>query len=144
MSSVLRSYAQIPARVKYFIALETKSASNGNNLSPNFVYPATIRLPTYPSPVLTESELLDAFDDPAGYTFPAIGTGLLKDLGQQFIVTDADYNYRAIYRRVQYVNGENSEGVGGHPTTNGWNTFYVKTWDSDATTPNPVIVARTG
>ena len=140
MTSVLRSHLQIPSRIRYFVAI--LDYSGGTGVIPNFDFDTTISLPTYPGPVLT----LDAFTAayPGTYNYPALTTGdLLKDLGQQFTLTDANNNHRAIYRRVQRVQGVDSEGVGGS-SADSWGSFYVKVWDADASLSEPVAVARTG
>jgi hypothetical protein len=144
MTSVMRSYAQVPARIKYFLCVDQVNYAIRFPISPFFDYYSAIQLPTYPGPILTRTEFNAAYTDPSGYVTPAIAVGdQLKDLGQQFIITDANFNHRAIYRRVQRVRGIDSEGVGGEPP--GWDTFYVKTWDADASESGyPVSVVRTG
>jgi hypothetical protein len=139
----MRSYAQIPARVKYFFVLDTVNPAT-DIFSPSFTYRPAIILPSLPSPVQTEEEFISTYSDPSGYSVPEVlGGQILKDLGQQFIITDPNYNQRAIYRRVQKVNGINSEGVGGS-RADGWGTFYVKVWDSDPASTYLIVVTRTG
>jgi hypothetical protein len=140
----MRSFAQIPARIKYFIGILDFPGGSGSGVV--FDYDETIQLPTYPGPILTLAEFQTKYT--GIYLYPGVSTGeLLKDMGQQFIITDDAFNHRAIYRRVQRVRGVDSEGVGGDPTT-GWNTFYVKVWDADdaavSVPSKPVVVARTG
>ena len=146
MSSVLRSYSQIPARIKYFIAIDTYTEGRGGSGPTPFDFDSTIQLPSYPGPILTEDEFNATYNDPSGYVYPGLYFGeLLKDMGQQFTITDENFNHRAIYRRVQRVRGITSEGVGGSPVGS-WGTFYVKVWDADAspTLDKVVVVARTG
>jgi hypothetical protein len=115
----MRSFAQIPARIKYFIAITYYPEGRGI-VGPLFDYDATIQLPSYPGPILTEVEFNAAYNDPSGYLYPGLYQGeLLKDMGQQFTITDAAFNHRATYRRVQRVRGLTSEGVGGSPATVG-------------------------
>lgn len=140
----MRSYAQIPARIKYFVAIMDYPEGRGIVGPTPFDYDATIQLPSYPGPLLTESAFNAAYNDPSGYLYPGLTAGdLLKDLGQQFTITDAAFNHRATYRRVQRVRGLTSEGVGGAPV-DGWGTFYVKVWDADVSFSEPVVVSRTG
>ncbi len=139
----MRSFAQIPARIKYFIGVLGYEGGSGG-IGSNFDFDETIQLPSYPGPILTIAEFAAKYAGPS-YPYPAVAVGeLLKDMGQQFTITDAAFNHRATYRRVQRVRGVDSEGVGGDPTT-GWDTFYVKVWDADASiTDKYVVVARTG
>jgi hypothetical protein len=140
----MRSFPQIPARIKYFIAIAEYFEGRGGGGPTSFRYDATIQLPSYPGPILTETEFDAAYNDPSGYLYPGLYQGeLLKDMGQQFTITDDSFNHIAIYRRVQRVRGLPSEGVGGSPG-NSWGTFYVKVWDADASSSEPVYVARTG
>ncbi len=140
----MRSFSQIPVRIKYFIAIS--DYEGGRGVVPISDFDPTIRLysPAYPGPILTQAEYDATYTDPSGYEYPPLSAGeLLKDLGQQFVVTDSDYNHRVIYRRVQRVKGINSEGVSGDPS-NGWDTFYVKVWDSEGAPTGSIYVARTG
>jgi hypothetical protein len=139
----MRSYAQIPARIKYFIVVFAVPAGEGYS---GFDYDSTVRLKTTPAPVQTITEFnTNHFSNPSGYEYPSLTEGeLLKDLGQQFIITDANYNHLALYRRVQRVRGGDSEGVSGSPA-NGWDSFYVRVWEADVLNPaSPIAVTRTG
>jgi hypothetical protein len=139
MTSVLRSFTQIPARIKYFLVLETIYGIR----EMSFTYRSALILPSLPAPIQTQTEFTGTYNDPSGYVIPDVAAGqLLKDLGQQFTITDANFNHRAIYRRVQPVRGVDSEGVGGS-SGDSWGTFYVKVWDSDASS-YPIVVTRTG
>ena len=146
MSSVLRSYSQIPARIKYFIANDAVEDSSGAIF--NLESTIQLRNPGYPGPILTIDNFVATYSDPSGYVYPGLYFGeLLKDMGQQFTITDADFNHLAIYRRVQRVRGITSEGVGGSPADS-WGTLYVKVWSSDVSYAepytHPVLVSRTG
>lgn len=133
MTSVLRTYSQIPARIRYFVAIDTYDPS-GELVGAPTDYDSGIIFDNYPGPVVKASSL-----PPVNYFPFSIGT-LLKDLGQQVIMTDDNNNYTAIYRRVQLVNGADSEGVGGSPADS-YGSFYVKTWAADGL---GVLVTRTG
>lgn len=139
MTSVLRTYAQIPARIRYFITTSAYVPPEpfgfvGFNIPNNEGdYDPTFYISPYPGPIVSGTI------GPVEYVDLSAGE-LLKDLGQQIVFTDVNNNHRAIYRRVQRVNGADSEGVGGS-LFDSYGSFYVKVWDAQGT---GVYVARTG
>ena len=133
MTSVLRVQAQIPARIRYFVAVGTYDPS-GELVGAPTDYDSGIIFDIYPGPVVKASSL-----SPVTY-FPFLTGTLLKDLGQQVVLTDDNNNHTAIYRRVQVVQSIGSEGVGGSPAES-YGSFYVKTWAADG---QGVLVTRTG
>jgi hypothetical protein len=138
MTSVLRKYSQIDSRIRYFVAVGTYDPS-GELVGVPTDYDSGIIFenfsgPYYPGPVVKASSL-----SPVTYFPFYIGT-LLKDLGQQVVLTDDNNNHTAIYRRVQVVQSIDSEGVGGS-RADSYGSFYVKTWAADG---QGVLVTRTG
>jgi hypothetical protein len=118
MTSILRSYSQIPSRVRYFTALYDISG-----------YTATT---TTGGILLTPSQFLNNYSK----TVSVLSSSLLKDLGKTITIYDSTTKLHIeVYSRVQLVNGINTEGVGGS-----YNTFYIKTWSAIG----DVDVARTG
>jgi hypothetical protein len=141
--SAIRSIAQIPASIKYLEAVVGSSAFDDDVLAeyPAFSLDGTAAdLGAVGSIVLNstaDANLANVsaviFGDENTY---GVGT-LFKDLGRQLLIKDAADNHLALFRQVQYVNGE--EGVGGVPPV--WNCLFVKVWAADGLN---VCVARTG
>jgi hypothetical protein len=136
MSSTLRSYAQIPARAKYFLW-------NVGDQETDQDVPVTsiFTLPVGAYADLTSMATAAAVNAVAE-TDPSLPQGLLKDMGRQITIYDPDTKlHLAVYREVQLVDGVASEGVSGS-AANGWNsTYFVKVWDAAGAGVN---VARTG
>ena len=136
MSSATRSFAQIPARVKYFL-FDSTAATSDEPVPTTSIF--TLPVGTYAdlTSMATAEEVNDvANTDPS---FPA--TNLLKDMGRQITIYDpATSAHLAIYREVQVVNGVGSEGVGGSAPD--WQSnYFVKVWSADG---EGVVVMRTG
>jgi hypothetical protein len=139
MSSVLRSYAQIPATVKYFIYGNDAVAGD---------------MPTGSATILAAGDYAEIGSMISLADFTALTTviqtpsdlapgALLKDMGRQITFYDgtvAGKPHVAVYREVQRVNGSDSEGVGGAAGVWG-STYFVKVWSADGTGVN---VFRTG
>lgn len=122
MTSVLRKYAQIDARVRFFTTLTDISG---------IVLSVT-------SPIMSVTQF--ALADISEVFVPV--ASVLKDMGSSITVydnTQPGSPHVAVYRRVQLVNGPDTEGVGGSPPD--YQTFYVLTWSADGL---GVGVARTG
>jgi hypothetical protein len=135
MSSVLRHFAQIPARIPYFVVTGTFDTEDPD-------------LPLVEAPALdlsgaTTIASLNTFVNEADMNtyFTQMTTSyngrLLKDLGQEIIIVDSNNSYVARYRHVLLLNGAASEGVDAVPGT----SFLVRVWAADGTN---VEVARTG
>ena len=133
MSSVLRRPAQIPARIPYFITVETTDTEGG----------ALADAPALDLSGATTVASLQTFvnvGDMATYFTAHTTTGsgrLLKDLGQEIIIVDDDGNHVARYRNALIVNGASTEGI----ATVGGGNILVRVWAADGTN---VVVARTG
>jgi hypothetical protein len=132
--SAMRSFSQIPVRVKYFLAvdsyipLEDEGVADPGDAGVNFQ-------DGFQEIVVEGSITLDYVGFSSG--------DLLKDLGQQFTMVDINNNHIATYRKVQRVNGPASEGVGPalSPADGPFGTFFVKVWSADG---QGVYVVRTG
>jgi hypothetical protein len=133
MSSVLRRPAQIPARIPYFVTVDSTDAESAT-------------LADAPALDLSGATTLSGLNtfvnvaDMATY-FTAntsiVAGRLLKDLGQEIIIVDDASNYVARYRNVLVVNGASTEGI----ATVGGANVLVRVWAADGTN---VVVARTG
>ncbi len=121
MTSVLKSFAQIPYEVKGLRALSGATAFEVN------------------VGVSLKSQMMTVDDFDAVTTSGVDISGkLLKDLGRFVITYDADTSaYIAKYRAVQVVDGPDSEGVPEDYAT----ALYVKVWSADGA---GVRVVRTG
>jgi hypothetical protein len=136
MSSTLRSYAQIPARVKYFIY---DSGSATTDVAVPAVSIFTLPVGAYAS--LSSKATADEVNDVANTDPSSPATSLLKDMGRQItIYDDTTSAHVAIYREVQVVNGADTEGVGGSSPAWGSN-YFVKVWSANGL---GVAVVRTG
>jgi hypothetical protein len=123
MSSVLRSYSQIDARSKYFIALNTTTYYRPEE---DYTFPA----------IMPELD----FSEHTSIGIPGVLSSIYRDMGRQITTTDANNRYVATYRLVQRQLGATTEGV---PSDYEYDTFYIRVWGSDAGT-YPVTVARLG
>lgn len=132
MSSTLRSVAQIPARIKYLVAVASPVDSSDNILADECVaFSTDLDLATMipHTEVPTEAVVAPEVFAPGD---------LFKDLGRQVIVYDAATSaHLIVYRQVQRVNGANDEGVPGNYNV----PFYIRVW---AASGAGVLVARTG
>lgn len=135
MSSALRTYAQIPARVKYFLWL-----NNDPSLSP-IPEASAFQLNAGDYAAIGSMAAADAIVPVTTRPFAALDSALLKDMGRQITIVDADTKaHLAVYREVQIVDGVGSEGVGGSAPE--WeSTYFVKVWSADGA---GVEVVRTG
>lgn len=133
MTSVLKKWAQIDPRIKYFNVLADIS---GFVLNSAFVSDNS-------DIVYTDVET-SAFAYSTAIRIPAFG--LLKDLGRTIYVVDSTtttggYPRTAVYRQIQRVSGLGSEGVSGVPS-NGYKSYWIKVWTADGV--GVARVARTG
>jgi hypothetical protein len=135
MSSAIRTYAQIPARVKYFIWLNNDPNTNGIPAASAF----QLNAGAYAS--IGSMAVADAIDPVTTSPFGDVSPNLLKDMGRQITIVDADTKaHLAVYREVQNIDGIGSEGVGGSAPE--WeSTYFVKVWSADGA---GVEVVRTG
>jgi len=124
MSSAQRSFAQIGARIKFFIAVQ----------GTDYFYPSEDATRTA---VMTEAEFLAATHGGP----PGRASSLYRDLGESVTtyIPGSGSLHLNIYRLVQRVNGATTEGVSGDE----YDIFYIRTWSADPAT-YPVTVARVG
>lgn len=143
MSSILRTFSQIPSQIRYFLGVEGGYFTDGNDVVTNEC--SIIRLnngQAYPGAIALAADLDPIFDDSltGGGGQPMTGK-LYKDMGRSITVVDSAGRHISVYRNVQFVNGPGSEGVGGISPT--WiSNIYVLVWS--AGNPDHVVVARTG
>ena len=132
MSSALRRFAQIPPRIGYFLVTGTFDTEGPVDL---------IDAPALDLSGTTTIASLNTFVNVAdmGANFDQMSTSysgrLLKDLGQEIIIVDANSNHVARYRHVLLMDNAAAEGIGAS------RNFLVRTWAADG---NNVQVARTG
>jgi hypothetical protein len=135
MSSVLRYPGQIPARIRYFLAVQSYTPQDQEGTIDSG--DSAITFPDgYTASIVVEDSLT--------VNYVAFSTGdLLKDLGRNVIVVDSENRHIARYREVQRVNGADTEGVNGRvdPLDSAYGCFFVKTWSADGL---GVYVVRTG
>ena len=130
MASTLRTVAQIPARIKYLVAIATVDTSS-NTLTADACFGFSCPVSNIPSTSVTTATTVT---NSAHWDYVA-GT-LMKDLGRQLVIYDNTTGaHLAVFRQVQEVNGV--EGVPGDYGT----AYFVKVWSS---TGSGVGVARTG
>jgi hypothetical protein len=137
MSSVLRSFSQIPVRAKYLLAtsLPTVDVGTVSQVS-GFTLDAGEFINV--SSVATEAHI----SDNDSYAIYDISAGsYYKDLGRQITVYHPDdHRHLAVFRQVQLVDGIGSEGLGGSAPE--WDAnIYLKVWGADG---KGVVVVRTG
>jgi len=139
MSSVLKSFSQIPVRVKYLITVANDDGAK-IGVGADGASAFTLEPGTFLSlgSMATES-VVEALRDNVQYSLVA-GT-LFKDMGRQITILDADNaTHLAVYRQVQLVDGTASEGVSNNAPSYDANIF-VRVWAADGLN---VVVARTG
>jgi hypothetical protein len=136
MSSLLRTFAQVPTQVKYLYAIE-----NGTGLTPTAVSTAVA---TYRSQVIgydgtiLNTRAASTFLGNIGTTsFTASDT--FVDMGKSlYIQTSGRDIYR--FRLFQKINGPESSGVPANYTSA---NLYILIWSADPAT-KAVVVSRTG
>lgn len=124
MTSVLRRYAQLEPRTKYFTVLADCAGYtlNSNALS---------------SPLMDVSSFVATYTNTVTFTYP---TGQLQDLGRSITVYDSTITgspHIAVFRQVMLVNGPGLEGISGVRA-------YICTWSDGNTTYEAASVARVG
>ncbi len=135
MSSTLRKIAQIPARIKYLVAIDNADSTT------NVVTSVSCYGIQFADPADIPSESLVAYPSGGAFTDSTevnLAQGdLFKDLGRQLVIYDSATDaHLAVFRQVQLVNGAGSEGVGATlPAT------FIKVWSASG---GGVGVARTG
>jgi hypothetical protein len=134
---MLRTYAQIPARAKYFL-YDGDLALIDENVPATSIF--TLPVGSYAD--LTSMATAAEVNATSGFDSDVTpATNLLKDMGRQITIYDATTHlHLAVYRQVQVVNGIASEGVGGSAPAWGSN-YFVKVWAADG---QGVAVIRTG
>lgn len=125
MTSVLRRYAQLEPRTKYFALL---SDCSGYTLNSNAIS----------GPLMDVSSFVATYTNTINFLTPL--SNLLLDLGRSITV----YNpaipgspHIAVFRQVMLVNGPGIEGISGTKA-------YICTWSDGNTTYEAATVARTG
>lgn len=135
MSSASRYPEQIPARVRYFRAVQSYIPTEPEG----FIDPGDSAI-TFPDGYASSVVRLESLT----VNYVAFNAGdLLKDLGRTVVVIDSDDRHVARYREVQRVNGPTTEGVGApvDPLDSAYGCFFVKTWSANG---QGVYVVRTG
>jgi hypothetical protein len=135
MASVLRSYAQVPSQVRYFLTTDAYVAPGSPGVA-DVGDSTLVFIDGYPGSIIEEGSVV------ANYV--SFGANeLLKDLGRSVTITNAASAHIARYRQVQRVNGPTTEGVGPIVDTydGSYGCFYVKVWSADG---QGVLVVRTG
>ncbi len=133
---MLRTYAQIPARAKYFLY------NDGIDVPGTVPTTSIFTLPEGSYADLTSMATATAVNAVVGIvTGVAPATNILKDMGRQITIYDpTTHLHLAVYRQVQVVDGIATEGVGGSAPAWGSN-YFVKVWSADG---QGVAVIRTG
>ena len=116
MTSILRTFSQIPVREKYLLVTAAPAVISGD---PSQVSAFTLTPGAFISvtSVATDADI----DVPAtGYDSTIADNltngALYKDLGRQITIYDpADHKHLAVFRQVQTVDGIGSEGVDVEP-----------------------------
>jgi hypothetical protein len=151
MTSVLSSFGQIHTQSKYFIAVNTNTATVSTSINPSDPTIAAFSLGSLlgpvalaPGDVTTDAAIIAT----SGYTTVQINQGtLFRDLGRKVVICDqlgAGATQLAIYRQMQIVNGPLTEGNPGPTGMGAYPTIYVKVWSADGSELDSVCVARTG
>ena len=142
MASTLRTVAQIPARIKYLVAVSNPASSDvtGTLLDAN-CYAFTCTEGSFAGKShLSSAEAATIFNATAtakGVVDFAVGD-LFKDLGRQIVIYDpTSYLHLAIFREVQRVNGSGSSGV----PVNYDVPIFVRVWSAAG---HPAYLARVG
>jgi hypothetical protein len=134
MSSTLRSVAQIPARVKYLMAVA--DANSSSSVPTNAGCLGFTCAEGKFSEGLISNTVADAVTVLSSFN---LNSGdMFKDLGRQLVIyDDTTKDHLVIYRAVQLVDGAGNEGVPGAYET----VRYVRVWAADGA---GVRVARVG
>ena len=133
MSSVLRAFDQIPARVKYFLVTGTFDTEAGPLVEASALDLSGATTIASLNTFVGEADMATYF---TARTTDYTGR-LLKDLGQEIIIVNTAGLHVARYRHALLLNNATAEGVDGVPGT----SFLVRVWAADGTN---VDVARTG
>jgi hypothetical protein len=128
MSSVLKSYGQIPDRVQYFLGIG-EAVCQGEVLSELSI----VTMSAYPGAIVTNASADGLWESacPEG----GVSGLLYKDMGATVNVYDDNRLLIAVFRKVQLVDGASTEGVGDATQ------YYIKVWSADGL---GVVFARTG
>lgn len=133
MTSVLKRYSQIDARIRYFANVDPPQ-----------------QLTTYTITNAPTTGVVDIADVTSDIPLSA---PLVKDLGRTIYVYDSSVATQdepigpqvAVLRQVQVVNGSLTEGVGGTAAGN-FNSYWIATWVSGGSVypvdPPKIILAR--
>lgn len=131
MSSTLRTVAQIPARIKYLLAIATVDTAS-DTLTADNCFGFSCAVTNIPSTTLTTATTVASSSQ-----WDYVAGDLMKDLGRQLVIYDATTNqHLAVFRQVQLISGVGVEGVpDNYPIA-----YFVKVWSASG---NGVGVART-
>ena len=144
MSSVLRTFSQIPVRAKYLMV----AASTGGNAVITGDASQVSAFTLAPGAFLTVTSVATVAQvEEVAVTGYAIFTdisgsngALYKDLGRQItIYNPADHSHLAVFRQVQAIDGAETEGV--CAAADRCAQTFVKVWGADGL---GVVVVRTG
>ncbi len=141
MSSVLRTFSQIPVRAKYLLV----AASTGGNavISGDASQVSAFTLAAGALLTVTSVATVADVSGGAGYAIVDLSgsNGILyKDLGRQITIYDpADHAHLAVFRQVQAIDGAETEGV--CAAADYCAQTFVKVWGADGL---GVVVVRTG
>lgn len=127
MSSAYSSFSQIGPRIGYFIGIS-------QDISYNIITTFNLIEGKEANATMTQAEFEAAF----GQGSSSAPSGLFKDMGKTVTLIGDNGLHVATFRKVQIVNGPDSEGV---PSDYG--ITYVCTWSADPNTYT-VQVVRTG
>lgn len=125
MTTEFRELSQIPARIKYFYAVQATNAWIPNT---------GVRVSAI-MPAATFGSNFTALND-----IPA--NSEMRDMGKAIILVNAAGQHYALLRLVQTVSGPTTEGVPDNWDTTG--QYYISVWTADTTTDFNPTVARTG
>jgi len=123
MTSVLRRYAQIEPRIKYFTVITDSSGY-------------TLQSGAISSPLMDASSFVAAYATTVAFS-PFVQ---LQDLGRSITVYNPSVTgspHVGLFRQVMLVNGPNIEGISG-------TIAYICTWADGSGLFEPAAVARTG
>ena len=144
MSSVLRTFSQIPVRAKYLMVAAASAAVSGVDICANQVSAFTLAPGAFltVTSVATVAEVEDVAVTGYAIVTDISGTNgaLYKDLGRQITIYDpADHAHLAVFRQVQAIDGIETEGV--CAAADRCAQTFVKVWGADGL---GVVVVRTG
>jgi hypothetical protein len=119
----MRSFSQIPVRTKFFIATATVESGG---VGVNYDDSAISFDDGYPGPIVEIGSLQ------ANYVGMTQGD-ILKDMGRQITIYNADGSHHAVYREVQRIRNVATEGVNSplDPADGAYGTFFVMVWAAD-------------